>query len=74
MSKRIYLVAGKHLVRAHSPAGARNHVASKTMTSELAKQETLVEMLSDGAKVEDAGAEQAEAFESGSAGSDGIKP
>jgi hypothetical protein len=54
MAKRIYVVGGEHLVRAHSPAGARNFIAARTLTSELAKQETLVAMLGAGAKVEEA--------------------
>lgn len=64
MSKRIYLVGGKHLVRAHSPAGARNFIASRTVTSELASQDTLVKLLSEGAVVEDSAApETKDAFE-----------
>lgn len=59
--KRIYLVAGKRLVRAHTRAGARNFVAQDTISVELASQESLVTMLSKGAAVEEALPEQAEA-------------
>lgn len=65
--KRIYLVAGKRLVRAHTRAGARNFVAQDTISVELASQESLVTMLSKGAAVEEALPEQADLIEEASA-------
>lgn len=65
---RIYVVTPRgaaqgpqRLVRATSQAAARNHVARETLGVQRAAQETLVELLSDGVKVEDAGAEPQEA-------------
>jgi hypothetical protein len=68
MAKRIYVVGGKRLVRAVTNVSARNHVAKDTITSELASQDTLVELTASGVKVETAGDEppagQTDAFAS----------
>ena len=62
MSKRIYLVEStdaqeaKRLVKATSPSQAVRHVASK-YSAEVASQDQLVQLLSVGVKVEDAGVE-----------------
>lgn len=60
---RIYLVTAAadgeaRLVRASTPAQAIRHVARDRYRCNVAAQETLVEMLSRGAKVETAGAQQ----------------
>ena len=67
MATRIYIVtprgegaAPQRLVRAASPAQARNHVARETLGVAVAGQEALVDLVADGVKVEDAGAEPAE--------------
>lgn len=59
MSKRIYLVTrgpGEpgRLVRAFSQAQAIRHVAASLYSATVAKQETIVAMMSAGGRVEDA--------------------
>ena len=63
---RIYVVAQKgddkaprRLVRAPNVAQARNHVARETLTTEVATQDDLEQLLPAGVKVEKAGAEPA---------------
>ena len=62
MSQRIYRVintdtAAEHLVRASSQAQAIRHVVKETYRAAVAAQETLVDLLSAGVKVQDASAE-----------------
>lgn len=62
MSLRIYRVfntetAAEHLVRASSQAQAIRHVVKETYRAAVAGQETIVELLTSGVKVQDAGAE-----------------
>lgn len=62
MSQRIYRVinaetAAEHLVRASSQAQAIRHVVKETYRAAVAGQETIVELLTSGVKVQDAGAE-----------------
>lgn len=62
MTQRIYRVintqtAAEHLVRAHSQAQAIRHVVSHEYRAAVACQEALVELLTAGATVQDAGAE-----------------
>ena len=62
MSLRIYRVintetAAERLVRAQSQAQAIRHVVKETYRAAVAGQETIVELLTSGVKVEDAGAE-----------------
>lgn len=62
MAQRIYRVintetAGEWLVRAHSQAQAIRHVVRETYRAAVAGQETIVEALTGGMKVLDAGAE-----------------
>ena len=62
MSLRIYRVintetAAEHLVRAQSQAQAIRHVVKETYRAAVAGQETIVELLTSGVKVQDAGAE-----------------
>lgn len=62
MSQRIYVVTNRdtpvqHLVRAASPAQAIRHVARAKFGCAVAGQETIVELLGEGVRVEDAGAE-----------------
>lgn len=59
---RIYFVSNavsgdQYLVRAASPASAIRHVARATFGVAVAAQETIVELLTAGVTVEDAGAE-----------------
>ncbi|GIK83051.1 MAG: hypothetical protein BroJett024_41560 [Alphaproteobacteria bacterium] len=59
MSQRIYRVintetAAEHLVRASSQAQAIRHVVKETYRAAVAGQETIVELLTSGAKVQDA--------------------
>lgn len=57
---RIYVVAsdsGRHLVRAASQAQAIRHIVSSEYTAEIAKAETLVELISAGVSVQDARAD-----------------
>jgi hypothetical protein len=49
--KRIYLVDGKRLIKAYGPQGARNFAAQE-LKVELASQETLVQLIGQGVKVE----------------------
>lgn len=66
MATRIYLVAKAagtgdeqgHLVRAATQAQAVRHVVRNTYQAEVATQEQLVDLMTAGAKVEDAGEEQ----------------
>ena len=57
---RIYVVTSKaegatpRLVRASHPANALRHVAVDSFSVAVAAQETLVELVADGVKVEDA--------------------
>lgn len=65
MATRIYLVTNKandsqRLVRAANQAQAVRHVARDTISTAVAAQETLVEMLTAGYRVEDARADQDE--------------
>lgn len=62
MSKRIYSVVGpqgegltKRLVRATTRGTAINHAAKGHFTAAIAKQDELVEHLSKGGKIEEAG-------------------
>ena len=62
MSTRVYVVTDKsedpphhRLVRASGPSVALNHVASRMLASHLATKDELVQMLTTGARVEDAG-------------------
>lgn len=62
MSRRIYRVSSARtgdewLVRAQSQAQAIRHVVKSEYRAAVASQETLIEMLTGGAKVEDAGAD-----------------
>lgn len=62
MALRIYRVintetAAEHLVRAQSQAQAIRHVVKETYRAAVAGQETIVELLTSGVKVQDAGAE-----------------
>ena len=62
MSLRIYRVintetAAERLVRAQSQAQAIRHVVKETYRAAVAGQETIVELLTSGVKVQDAGAE-----------------
>lgn len=59
MTHRIYVVThrtdgSQRLVRATSNAAAIRHVAADTLGSALAAQDTLVELLQSGVKVEEA--------------------
>lgn len=67
MSKRVYHVTSKHgtthLVRAHSPAAAIKKASEGHFKAEVAAQDTLIELLEKGVKVQDAGAEQQELVE-----------
>lgn len=59
MSQRIYRVinaetAAEHLVRASSQAQAIRHVVKETYRAAVAGQETIVELLTSGVKVQDA--------------------
>ena len=64
---RIYTVgetshaSAVRLVRATTPAQALRHVAQDTFSVAVASQSDLVSALSDGIKVEDAGAEEPQA-------------
>ena len=63
MAKRIYHVKSKHgdqLVRAHTPSAAVRKASEGHFSAEVASQDTLVELLSKGHKVLDAGVEQGE--------------
>jgi hypothetical protein len=66
MSTRIYVVSdsteagGQHLVRAASPAAAIRHVVRERYKAAVAAQETIVELLTAGQRVEDATSVQAE--------------
>lgn len=65
MATRIYLVMNRadsshRLVRAANQAQAVRHVARDTICAAVAGQETLVDMLGDGHKVEDARADEPE--------------
>jgi hypothetical protein len=58
----IYLITNRstdaqRLVRAANKAAAIRHVAADTLGAQVAAAETLVELLQDGVRVEDAGAE-----------------
>ena len=62
MSTRIYIITNRdndqqHLVRAATPAQALRHVARSKFGVAVAAQEALVELLTSGTKVEDAGAD-----------------
>ena len=64
MSTRIYAVqAGDifRLVEANTKNAALRHVAKDLITVEVANQKTLVAAMTDGVKVEQAGAEEPEA-------------
>lgn len=50
-----------HLVRATNPAAAVRHVARRQYTAEVATQDRIVETLTSGGTVLDAGAESAQA-------------
>jgi hypothetical protein len=70
MTQRIYLVTDRssnvqRLVRAATQAQARNHVARATIGVQVAAQETLVDLLSEGVKVETAGEADDEPLEVG---------
>lgn len=57
---RIYVVNNgpdAHLVRANNRSQAIRHVAEKTMKVEVASQESLVTMITAGAKIQDATAD-----------------
>jgi hypothetical protein len=56
MSQRIYLTVhgeSSRLIRASSPAAARNHVAKNSTLVSVALQDDIVRMISDGRVVED---------------------
>lgn len=62
MTTRIYVVTDLHaqpikhrLVRAASQAQARNYAARSQYTVDVASQQSLVDLLGDGTKIEDAG-------------------
>jgi hypothetical protein len=66
MTSRVYVVTDRsedppqhRLVRASGPSVALNHVASRMLASHLAPKDELVQLLTTGARVEDAG-EQAQ--------------
>jgi hypothetical protein len=50
--RRIYVVNGSRLVKAYGQQAARNLVARDTINVELASQETLIELIGRGVKVE----------------------
>lgn len=50
---RIYVVDGKHLVRAATAAQALRHVVKNKHTVVVATQDALVELVSGGTKVEE---------------------
>lgn len=59
---RIYVITDRRtdaqrLVRAANPATAIRHVANGTLSAAVAAQETLVDLVSEGVKVETAGDE-----------------
>lgn len=61
MSSRIYVVVDKQrlleeprLVRAGHPSAAIKHVAGDRLSAEVATQDTLVDLIGRGAKVEEA--------------------
>jgi hypothetical protein len=56
MSQRIYLTIhgeSSRLIRASSPAAARNHVAKNSILVSVASQDDIVRMISDGRVVEE---------------------
>lgn len=58
--KRIYIIEGNgetNLVKATTKASAVRHIASKVFTAAVASQDQLVELASNGVKVEEAGEE-----------------
>lgn len=68
MTTRIYRVfnvrtAAEHLVRASSQAQAIRHVVADEYRAAVAGQETIVELMSHGARVMDATGDVAEAVE-----------
>lgn len=66
MAIRIYLVktgSGARLIRASSRIAARNHVARESITSEVASQDQIVDMIEAGIKVETAMIEAADAVD-----------
>jgi len=65
MSKRIYVVLGEHgdkiterLVSAATAAQAIRHVVSNTYDAKVPSQAKLVELVSSGVKVEEAGSDE----------------
>lgn len=75
MNQRIYRVintetAAEYLVRAQSQAQAIRHVVKETYRAAVAAQETLVDLLSAGVKVQDAGAEPQPEIDDGHEGSE----
>lgn len=67
MAKRIYHVTSRRgavtqhqLIRAHTPGSAVQHAAKGAYNAETASQDTLVQLLAKGHKVEDVGVEQAD--------------
>ena len=64
MNTRIYAVQAPdsfRLIEATSRSAAMRHVARDILTVEVATQKTLVAAMQDGVRVEQAGAEEAEA-------------
>lgn len=60
MKTRIYLVTSgndTHLVKATNKVVAINHVAKRGIKAHVASQLELVELVADGAKVEEAGSD-----------------
>lgn len=56
MSQRIYLTIhgeSSRLIRANTPAAARNHVAKNSIIVSVASQDDIVRMISDGRVVEE---------------------
>jgi hypothetical protein len=51
---RIYIVDGKHLVRASTPSQALRHVVKNKHTVAVASQDSIVELVTGGTKVESA--------------------
>ncbi len=55
-NQRIYVAThgeAKRLIRAHSPAAARNHIARHTIAVEVASQDDIVQLVSAGCLVEE---------------------